>query len=172
MGGKRSNFPLPHHRLTGRDGETSRARFGRDPDIRWRGWDDEATWRVSAAWVQHGVARDLWAVIAGEAQPACQLALGDTEDERTAAVAGFCDMTERRLDELLKGWMPIRTHELLAWLAVTGVDSFPVEVEGLLPEKGLTNSRPGGDTVRRMKAAKRKSRESASDPWVNQDSMD
>jgi hypothetical protein len=154
--GNRSNFPLPHHRLTGRDGETSRARFGRDPDIRWQGWGDEATWRVSAAWVQHGVARDLRAVIAGEAQPACQLALGDTEDERTAAIAGFCDMTEGRLAKLLRGWAPIQTHELMAWLAITGVDSFPIEVEALLPEKGLMNSRPGDQEVRRVEPAKRK----------------
>jgi hypothetical protein len=150
--GDETKYP-PKDRLTGRP----RARFGRDPDARWEAWDDEAIWRVSAAWVQHEIPRVLRTVITGEAQPACQIELGMNENDRREAIAAFCGMAESRFAQLLDGAMPIRTDELMACLAVTGIAWFPADVESMLPEKGVTDPRPRGGVVRRVHAAEKKS---------------
>lgn len=146
--GDRSGFPLPHHRLA-----PGRARRFGNPyagTVRWAPWDEDATWRTSAAWVQHRVAQRVTAVLDGEADPACDLELGSTDEERRAQVAAFCGMGTRRLDELLRGRVPIRTFELLAFLAVAGIDAFPVTVEELLPDERLTDPGGEGTVVRRV----------------------
>lgn len=147
--GDTTSYPKPSHRLANR----VRARFGNPhflDKVRWAPWEDDESWRVSAAWVQHRVAQQLNRVLEGDAQPACELTLDGDAETRLAQVASFCGMGTGRLNGLMKGYIPIRMDELVAWLAVTGIDPFPVIVEELLPDERLTDLPVGGGPVRRV----------------------